>query len=94
MYYYLLQAVGSWNAVTHNLCLDYDSYRSNKFVMGYSLEKAAGSDSSGENVQSGNLVTFHFKGLRAANDQVEKLWTFCHASVVMEIRETGVSLYD
>ncbi len=73
MYYYLQQAIGSWNAVTHTLNLDYDSSRSNKFVMGYSLEKAAGSDSSGENVQGGSLVTFHFKGLNAATDQVEKM---------------------
>ena len=92
--YYLSQAIGSWNAVTHTLNLDYDSYRLNKFVMGYSHEKAAGSHSSGEQVQSGSLVTFHFKGLTAATDQVEKVWTFAHSAVCLEIRETGAALYD
>ena len=95
MFYYLQQAIGNWNATTHTLNMDFDSYRSTKHVQAYQLEKAPPSDASGENVQSGNLVTLHWKSV--GNDtatSVDKVWTFCHASVALEIRDTGCALYD
>ena len=63
LYYYLQQAVGNWNATTHTLNLDFASYRSTKHINAYQLENAPPSDASGENVQSGNLITLHFKGV-------------------------------
>ena len=95
LFYYLQQAIGNWNATTHTLNMDFDSYRSTKHIQAYQLEKAPPSDASGENVQSGNLVTLHWKGVgNDTNTSVDKVWTFCHASVALEIRDTGCALYD
>ena len=95
LYYYLQQAVGNWNATTHTLNLDYDSYRSTKHVSAFQLEKSPPSDASGQNVQSGQMVTLHFKGV-GTNDATspDRIWSFCHASVALEIRDTGCALYD
>ena len=93
--YYLQQAVGNWNATTHTLNMDFDSYRSTKHISAYQLEKAPPSDASGENVQSGNLVSLHFKNVGTDTaTSVDKVWSFCHCSVALEIRDTWCALYD
>ncbi len=75
--------------------MDYDSYRSTKHIQAYQLEKAGGSDAAGENVQSGNLVTLHWKGVGTDTaTSVDRVWSFCHHSVALEIRDTGCALYD
>ncbi len=95
LFYYLSQAIGSWNATTFTLNMDYDSYRSTKHIQAYQLEKAATSAASGENVQSGNLCTLHWKGVGTdAATSVDRVWSFCHHSVALEIRDTGCALYD
>ena len=95
LFYYLSQAIGNWNATTHTLNMDYDSYRSTKHIQAYQLEKSGGSDASGENVQSGNLVTLHWKGVGTDTaTSVDRVWSFCHHSVALEIRDTGTALYD
>jgi hypothetical protein len=100
-YYQLKKTLGVQASAVHNFDISALEYRSNKFVIGTDCEKVLDAGFTGINTRAGDLLTVRLK--YADKGQLEngiytnladRLHIVLHSDQIMEIRDTGVAVYD
>ena len=96
-FYFLRKTVNLLNPEQNSLNISYKQYRSNKFIIGISLEKMQSVSFTGVNSKMGSLITFRLKGTEGAIAEAEQISeVFCDlvSESILEIRSDGSLIYD
>ena len=100
-YYQLKKALGVQASAVHNFDISAREYRSQKFVLGTDCEKVLDAGFTGLNTRAGDLMTVKFKyaGKGALSNGTwanlaDRLHIVLHSDQIMEIRDTGVQVFD
>ena len=100
-YYQLKKTLGVQASAVHNFDISALEYRSNKFVIGTDCEKVLDAGFTGINTRAGDLLTVKLKYAdkgQLANgvysNLADRLHIVLHSDQIMEIRDTGVAVYD
>ena len=96
-FYFLRRTLHYMNADQNSLNISYKQYRSNKFVMAFSFEKMADVNFTGTNTKMGSLITFKLKGTEgslADTEQVQEIFVNLVSESVVELTESGASVFD
>jgi hypothetical protein len=100
-YYQLKKALGVQASAVHNFDISAREYRSQKFVLGTDCEKVLDAGFTGLNTRAGDLMTVKFKyaGKGALQNGTfanlaDRLHIVLHSDQIMEIRDTGVQVFD
>ena len=90
----LRQATGVYDSDIRTLNLTRQSYSNLNFVIGVPMQTQAGVFGSGLNTRSGDLLTVTLKNLNENGRGVGKIYLHILNEVVLEMRESGVSVLD
>jgi hypothetical protein len=100
-YYQLKKTLGVQSSALHNFDISAMEYRSNKLIIGTDCEKVLDAGFTGINTRAGDLMTVKFKyaGKGALANGVyanlaDRVHIVLHTDQIMEIRDTGVAVYD
>jgi hypothetical protein len=100
-YYQLKKTLGVHASSLHNFDIDALEYRSNKLVIGTDCEKVLDAGFTGINTRAGDLLTVKLKyadkGQLAAgvySHLADRIHIVLHSDQIMEIRDSGVAVYD
>jgi hypothetical protein len=81
----------------HNFDINANQYRSNRFILGTDCEKVLEAGFTGLNTRAGDLMTVKFKYASKGTGNVnlaDRLHIVLHSDQIMEIRDTGVQVFD
>lgn len=100
-YYQLKKTLGVQASAVHNFDVSAVEYRSNKFVLGTDCERVLDAGFTGINTRAGDLMTVKLKyaGKGALSNGshanlADRLHIVLHSDQIMEIRDSGVSVFD
>jgi len=97
-FYQLKKALGVQSSAVHNFDISASEYRSSKFILGTDCEKVLDAGFTGINTRAGDLMTVKFKyndSNAAANNRLaDRLHIVLHSDQIMEIRDSGVAVFD
>jgi hypothetical protein len=97
----LKKTLGVHASSLHNFDIDALEYRSNKLVIGTDCEKVLDAGFTGINTRAGDLLTVKLKyadkgalanGIYA--NLADRIHIVLHSDQIMEIRDSGVAVYD
>jgi hypothetical protein len=100
-YYQLKKTLGVHASSLHNFDISPVAYRSNKLVIGTDCEKVLDAGFTGINTRAGDLLTVKLKyadkgalanGIYA--NLADRIHIVLHSDQIMEIRDSGVAVYD
>ena len=66
-------------------------------IIGIDCEKVLDASWTGLNTKAGDLLTFRLKGANGSIDPIympSKMWITLHSDNILEIRDSGASVYD
>ncbi len=92
-FYRLLETLDLLDQNLRSISITPQDYLHNSFILGTNLSKAPGVSFSGLNVRTGDLTTLKIKNLRG-NLTGLKCYIFQLSTQLVEIRESGVSVFD
>jgi len=92
-YYQLLKCLGILNSSFHSIDINSKDYRHFKFIIGLDLEKVLQAGFTGINTKAGDLLTIKTKSL-AADQNAIKMHVVLHADCIMNIRDSGVEVFE
>ena len=92
-WYQLQKCLGILNSSFHSIDINHKEYRHFKYIIGLDLEKVLGSGFTGINTKAGDLLTIKTKSLAAAQ-HATKMHIILHADCVLNIGDTGVSVFE
>ena len=83
----------------HNFDISATEYRDLKFVIGTDCERVLDAGFTGINTRAGDLLSVKFKynarGINAGTEYLaDRIHIILHSDQIMEIRDTGVAVYD
>ena len=81
----------------HSLDITGPQYRSYKFIASIDTEKVLEAGFTGLNTRAGDLMTVKVKPLDSsvmAANKPTKFFTVLHSDNIMEIRESGITVFD
>ena len=81
----------------HSLDITGAQYRDYKFIAAIDTEKVLEAGFTGLNTRAGDLMTIKVKPVDAsgmADTKPTKFFTVLHSDNIMEIRDTGVTIFD
>ena len=90
-YYSLEQSLGIAANSLHGIDIDGNEYRNDKFIVGIDCEKLLGLSFTGMNTKH-SLMTVKFKTAQA--NQANRMHILLFTENMLEINDTGVSIYD
>jgi len=100
-FYQLKKTLGVQASAVHNFDISAIEYRSNKFVLGTDCEKVLDAGFTGLNTRAGDLMTVKFKYAGKGDlangsyaNLADRLHIVLHSDQIMEIRDTGVQVFD
>lgn len=100
-FYQLKKTLGVQASAVHNFDISPVRYRSNKLIIGTDCEKVLDAGFTGINTRAGDLLSVKFKyidkgGLDggAYERLADRMHIVLHSDQIMEIRDTGVAVYD
>lgn len=95
-YYQLRKAVGVQSSNVHSFDISAKEYRDNRLIIAYDLERSLGASFTGLNTRSGDLLTvkFKYKDTSDTNRYADRMHIVLHTDNIMQIRLTGVQIYD
>ena len=96
-FYQLKKTLGVQASAVHNFDVTASQYRSNRFILGTDCEKVLDAGFTGLNTRAGDLMTVKFKyASKGANNAnlADRLHIVLHSDQIMEIRDTGVQVFD
>ena len=93
---HLKKTMGVHQSPFHSLDITGDQYRSYKHIIAIDTEKVLEAGFTGLNTRAGDLMTIKVKALNSAGITVnpDKFFTVLHGDYIMEIRDTGVQIFD
>jgi len=96
-YYQLKKTLGVQASAVHNFDVSAVEYRDHKFVVGTDCEKVLDAGFTGINTRAGDLLSIKFKYNSAGSSNLhlaDRMHIILHSDQIMEIRDTGVAVYD
>jgi len=101
-YYQLKKTLGVQASAVHNFDLKPAEYRDNKLIIGTDCEKVLGAGFTGINTRAGDLMTVKLKYNSSGTPDVngvyprlaDRLHIVLHSDQIMEVRDSGVSVFD
>ena len=98
-YYQLKKTLGVQASAVHNFDISAVEYRDHKLILGTDCEKVLDAGFTGINTRAGDLMTVKFRNVKNQlideNDTVaQRLHVVLHSDQIMEIRDTGVAVFD
>ena len=90
-YYSLKKSLGIAANSLHGIDIDGNEYRNDKFIVGIDCEKLLGLNFTGMNTKH-SLMTVKFK--TALANQANRMHILLFTEQILEISDTGVSIYD
>ena len=100
-YYQLKKTLGVQSSAVHNFDISPVQYRDNKLIIGTDCEKVLDAGFTGINTRAGDLMTVKFKyNDKGALDNgvyrrlADRIHIVLHSDQIMEIRDSGVQVFD
>ena len=96
-YYQLKKTLGVQSSAVHNFDLSSIQYRDNRFIVATDCERVLDAGFTGLNTRAGDLMSIRFKfNSPGPNNErlADRLHIVLHSDQIMEIRDTGVAVYD
>ena len=94
-YYQLKKCLGIQSSSVHSFDISASEYRNSKFIMGYDLEKQLGSGFTGISTRASDLMQIKFNHRDTDNTKyATQVYITLHCDNVLEIRESGISVFD
>ena len=93
----LRKTMGIHQSPFHSLDITGPQYRSYKFIASIDTEKVLEAGFTGLNTRAGDLMTVKVKPLDSsvmASNKPTKFFTVLHSDNIMEIRESGITVFD
>ena len=91
----LQQAIGTHQSAFHTNAIELTDYLTDSFVVGLNLEKVSSDNAddvfSGLSTKMGDLATFRTKNVSTS---VDTCWTTMQYSMIVQISEAGVEVFD
>ena len=83
----------------HNFDISATAYRDNKLVIGTDCEKVLDAGFTGINTRAGDVLSVKFKYSSRGQDSgteylADRMHIILHSDQIMEIRDSGVAVYD
>ena len=97
-FYQLRKCMGTESSQFHSLDITPYEYRNHKHIIAFDTEKMLGSGFSGLNMKTGSLMTLKLKTANAATVTAammpDTLYLVLHFDSVLEIRDSGIMVYE
>jgi hypothetical protein len=96
-YHKLKKTLGVQSSAVHNFDISAVEFRDHKFVIGTDCEKVLDAGFTGINTRAGDLLSIKFKYNDAGAENkrlADRMQIILHSDQIMEIRDTGVAVYD
>ena len=96
-YYQLRKTLGIASSNWHSMNIAEAHYRNFRFIVGIDTEKVLAAGFTGLNSKAGDLMTLKFKALSGgtvATDLPQLMYVHLHADCILNIRDTGVEVFD
>ena len=81
----------------HSISPSFEQYSRDQFIIGADCEKVLDASWTGLNTKAGDLLTLQVKGANqyiASGIMPTKLYITLHSDNILEIRDSGASVYD
>ena len=94
----LLKAIGCANSTYHSVCITDASYQTTEYIQGFDMEKVISASLTGRDTRTGpsqlsvQLKNLSQGGAVASSDQITKVFFSSCFDVVVEIRDTGITI--
>ena len=96
-YYQLKKTLGVQASAVHNFDLSPLQYRDNRFILATDCERVLDAGFTGLNTRAGDLMTVKLKFNKPGTNNsrlADRIHIVLHSDQIMEIRDSGVSVYD
>jgi len=94
-FYQLQKTLGVQSSDVHSFDITSVQYRDNKFVLGIDTEKVLEAGFTGLNTKAGDLMTVKFKYNDGAPARLaDRMHIVLHADMIVEVRDSGVTVFD
>jgi hypothetical protein len=104
-YYQLKKTLGVQASAVHNFDISAVEFRDHKFILGTDCEKVLDAGFTGINTRAGDLMTVKFRNNKdklyamdgttlLGSTVAQRLHVVLHSDQIMEIRDTGVAVFD
>ena len=94
-YYQLRKTLGVQSSTLHNFDIDSHEYRNWEFILGIDLERVLEAGFTGINTRQGDILSVRFDHKSAVSkDYATSMHIVLHSDVILEIRDSGVQIFD
>ena len=95
-YAQLQKCLGVQDSAFTGINIKPEDYRDSKFIIGIDCEKVVQAGFTGENTKAGSLLTIKLKqpGTKGNGRQVTGMYVTLHSDNILNIRDTGVEVFD
>jgi hypothetical protein len=96
-YYQLRKTLGIASSSWHSISITEPNYRNFRFIVGIDTEKVLAAGFTGLNSKAGDLMTLKFKALSGGTvptDLPTSMYIHLHADCILNIRDTGVEVFE
>ena len=94
-FYQLKKALGIHGSAFHSVAITPEQYRNDHFVIGIDTEKILDAGFTGLNTRSGDLMVIRGKGANSnMSTWASNIYIMLHTDQIMQIRDTGVQVFD
>jgi hypothetical protein len=94
-FYQLKKTLGVQASAVHNFDINATEYRDHKLVIGTDCERVLDAGFTGINTRAGDLMTVKFKCMDNSSEVLpDRMHIILHSDQIMEIRDTGVQVFD
>ena len=99
-YYQLKKTLGVQASAVHNFDVTATQYRDSRFILGTDCERILDAGFTGLNTRAGDLMTVKFKNASSGFTTngteclADRLHVVLHSDQIMEIRDSGVQVFD
>ena len=94
-FYQLRKCLGVQSSALNSFNIDGQSYRRRRFVIAMDTEAVLQASFSGKNTRAGDLLNIKFEHLGTDSTKyAHNMYVILHSDNIMEIRDSGVVVYD
>jgi hypothetical protein len=94
-YYQLRKTLGVQASTLHNFDIDSHEFRQWKFILGTDMERVLEAGFTGINTRSGDILSVRFDhNSKVSKDYATSMHIILHADCILEIRDSGVQIFD
>ena len=94
-FYQLRKCLGYHQTNFHSVDITADAYSRGKFIIALDTEKVLAAGFTGLNTKAGDLMTIKLNSITSnPNYWPSKIHAILHADMILNIRDTGVEVFD